>query len=248
MVVGLSNLRGIPKSFFLDENRANGLPEGTGGAVQAGVTDSDDGRFVEKDFTLPYATDPAVTYLLWECWPVTELDPGTALHKPLPQSARAADTLASGFVDDPAGLSNSTQGTNLDSQGNYTDVVQNMATSEYRFGIVGRAMRLGLPPTIPGVRFVRGKNQTRIPATPTWPQRVWGPRVVMNTGGVPVFYSTWELWYIVALPPAGQVTAPPDLAAHIRGDQQLPKDVLPPAGTPDQNSRKQKLSGFITGK
>lgn len=247
MVVGLQQFRRLPQAFFLDENKANGLPEGTKGAVQAGVTDQDDGKVIEKGFTLPYAIDPAVTYLDYQCWPVTELDPGLALHRPLPQHAAPADTLASAFVDDPAGLAASKDGTNIDCKDTFADVIQRVATSEYRFAIAGRAWRLGLPPTIPGVRFVRGKGGTRLAVTPDRPQRVLGPRLVGNYGGVPVFYSAWELWYTVSRPPAGQVVAPPNLLAGIRGDQVLPDAVQPPYGTTDQNARKQKLSGFITG-
>lgn len=188
-------------------------------------------NIVERNISLPWAMRPEVTWLQYRCWIETYLDAGIALHKPLPQGPQGAsrpqrgarlvnnelqcDTLASLDVAS-ATLDQSTQGVSLVSGGDYTDVLQRMATSTYRFCLKGFALRVGYQIPIPGIVKVAG-----VDATPA--ERQFATQVVVgNFSGIPLFQARWELWYYVAMPPRAEQLAPPALSDHIRADVQLP--------------------------
>lgn len=230
-------------TFLKDENAANGLPSGTTTPRQAGVSDGDDGGVPELKLALPFVGNPQATYLHWECVPEIRLSSGLALHRPLPQRQYAADSLSRADVygNNPSG--DSGESVNVSSRGQWTDYLQRCANSEYRFRLYGRAWRVALPVAIPGL--VRFSNLVFTPDR----QKVTGPSLVGNLSGFPVFYADWDLWYVITTQPrVANFQAPPNLAARVRGDQQLPSGVPVPYSPADDNSvpGPSGPSGFFT--
>lgn len=222
----------MPFKLFLDENTAAGLTPGLNGA-QSGVNNADPGtQHPENNIGFPWMMDKASSWMAYRCWVECELDAGMALHKPLPQQSQPVDTLASIFTTDPTADTN-TSGANFKSKGAYTDVVQRMATSTYIFRLRGMALRIGYRIPIPGLKSVAG-----VIPVPAAKQMVRDSEVVGNFSGVPLFYSEWDLWYYVTSPPKSENVPPPNMAAHIRGDAELPADdgIAVPISRPDFNA------------
>jgi len=238
--------------LILDENKAAGI---TGSKYLEGVSNVDPGTLIESGFLLPYVTDKKTSWLDYRCALSVELDPGVVLHKILPQSQQDVDTLASGVFDPPPKLVRVTQvvptggivnqnvvklaqGTPFDelvaqanttSAGKYTDTVQRMATSRYWFCLKGWAIRAGYRIPIPGLTTVCG-----VPAIPDNPQKVLSDsEIIANYSGVPIYFSQWELWYFINVPPKQAQTPPPNLAEHITADVTLPKGMQAPLTQPD---------------
>jgi len=175
------------------------------------------------------------------------LDPGSALHKTLPQSDQPWDTLATqfvegyGFVNPGAGQAGgaadadaviASGGVNLNSQSTGYDTIQRMATSTYRFVLRGEAWRVGYQVPVPGLLSVGGQT-----AVPTFPQWSSGNVIVGNLPGqIPIFYCAWELHYIVAGPLKGSAPIVPNAAMRIRADQTLPDMVQVPFAPADANA------------
>jgi hypothetical protein len=214
--------------FFQDENKAQGI---TGSQVQAGISNADDGRIIEKGITLPWLFNPRYSWMAYQCWIECHLDSGMVLHKPLPQSNPEPDTLASGFVSPlDNDFESNVAGVNLKSTGNYTDVVQRMANSDYRFVLKGYGMRAGYQIPIPGLKSVGG-----VDAVPD--ERQFGQNTIVgNCSGIPIWYAEWDLWYFVNLPPTKAQVPPPNVALHIAGDQQLSPTIQAPYSQPDGNA------------
>ena len=197
------------------------------------------GENPESQISLPWSIEnPQATYLLYECWIETTLDAGFALHKTLPQDFDNTDTLASGFIDDPD-LDLNVEGVNLFSASSGVDTIQRMSTSTYLFRLRGYAMRVGYQIPIPGVKSIGG--QTPVPGEKQWAYN----RIIGNFSGIPLWGAEWDLEYITAKSPqvsandmgnAAQGAVPPNLAAHIRGDVQLPDTIALPWTNPDQNA------------
>ncbi len=197
--------------------------------------------FPEDALSLPWTTDPATSWIDYRCWVEVLLDPGMALHKPLPQSNPAVDTLASAFITD-ADFDKNIGGVNLASSSRAVDIIQRMASSTYRFILKGFGLRAGYTIPVPGIRSVGG-----IPAVPDFPQWTSGNVLVGNWSGIPMFFCEWELHYIVSQSPhgtrspgnpdaaTGPVAAPipPNPAQHIRGDAELPAGISLPRVFPD---------------
>jgi hypothetical protein len=130
-------------------------------------------------------------------------------------------------------IDTSTVGANGVSAGKFTDFVQRMATSRYRFALKGHALRFGYKIPIPGLVTVCG-----VPAIPDWPQRVISDsEVTGNFSGVPLFFAQWELWYFINVPPKSTQLPPPNIAEHIRADAELPSGMQVPYSQPDSNSK-----------
>ena len=189
----------------------------------------------ENQIDLPWAIAPEVSWLDYRCWVEIELDSGMALHKPLPQSFPEVDTLGSVSIDD-ADMETSELGINMESNSNTADIIQRMATSTYRFRLVGWGMRAGF--TIPIPKLLSVGNS---PATPTI-QRA-SNMIVGQFGGVPLWFAQWSLEYIIAAPiiGTGGVPGPANLIApvpfnpslKIRPDAELPVAFALPT-VPDQ--------------
>lgn len=222
-----------PRRFFtLDENTAAGLVPGTSTSVQQGVTDADDGTVIEQGSQLPAPNSPQAGWLLYDCELEVRLDAGLVKHMPLPQSAFTPDTLSSVDVANPAVQDSLKTGVNLVSnRGGVPDVIQQVATSDYLFILRGYGLRVAYQIPIPGLVTVAG-----VPAYPHPRQRVIGPKLAGNYGGVPLWFAEWELWYYVTLPPRGGQVPPANLAMRIRGDALAPDFVQAPYGVPDANA------------
>lgn len=216
----------MPLRFFIDENKAQGLPQGTLPPFQAGVSNTETDSNVEQGLTVPWFVDPENTWVAYNCWLECHLDSGMALHRPLPQKPQAVDTLSPLDLDD-AGFASSTDGVKLKSSGSFADLVQRVATSEYRFALRGYAVRAGYKVPIPSLKSIGGVTAT--------PERQQAHNVVVgNLSGVPLYLAVWEIWYIVALPPKADQAVPDNLAEHIAGDAVPPPDGMQvPCSEPD---------------
>jgi hypothetical protein len=234
--------------IFKDPNVEAGV---TSSNYLEGVNNVDSGNAIEKGFLLPYMMNPAATWLEYRCALSIELDPGIVLHKILPQSLQPIDTLASGTFD-PQGqvpivnggieqvnfnrsqpFEKNVNQANTVGAGKYTDGVQRMATSEYRFRLRGWAVRAGYKIPIPGLKLVCG-----VPAIPDKQVVLSDSEVIANYSGVPIFFSQWDLWYFIAVPPKTAQLPPPNLAEHIRADAKLPPGMQVPISAPDSLSVK----------
>ena len=219
----------MPFSFFKPENAAQNVT----GKAQVGVNDVDANVVLERAVQTPWTLNSKFSWLDYRCWIEVHLDPGMALHKPLPQASsrgNLVDSLASGFIDDPA-FDGNIKGVNTTSVGTWTDMAQRMATSEYRFVLKGYAMRAGYQIPVPGLKTVAG-----VPAIPDNPQWSSGNILVANMSGIPLWTCRWELWYFVVSPPQKQQLPPPNIADHIAADVVLPKTVQVPWSQPDANA------------
>jgi hypothetical protein len=197
---------GLPQ-LFIPENVAQGvISQGT----SAGVTDSDEATFApDQGVTLPWPFSPVVSWLDYQCWLEIKLDAGFVCHKPLPQSNPAADTLAAGLVNDPQ-FAQLKGGVNLVSNGGFSDIVQRMATSTYKFILKGSARRAGYQIPVPGLVSIAG-----VTAYPDEVQWSLGNRLDGNAQGIPIWVNAWWLEYFVILPPKQAQQPPPNLAQFI---------------------------------
>ena len=217
---------------YLNENVARKLPTGNG-TFQAGVSDVDTGKNYEKGFPLPCIIDPQLTWIDYVCSLNCYLDSGIIVHKPLPQSVQSADMLGVGVLNSPSFAAIS-GGVNLASAAKFTDVVQRMATSKYRFCLTGWARRIRFQIPIPAMKSVGG-----VPAIPDdeEPQEA-GNVIIGNLSGVPVWFARWKLWYTVAQPPTTAQDPPQNLADHI-GAQTTPSPAIPlPTSYPDPDAKR----------
>lgn len=211
----------------------------TQAAAYPGVADVDAGQNLENNLTLPWVFDPEVSWLDYRCTIEVHLDPGTALHKPLPQGQpqqnstyppiAAIDTLGSFDVNSPY-LNAQTDGVHTVSAATFQDIVQQMATPLWRFCLRGYALRAGYQIPIPKLLKVAG-----VPAIPANPQFAFND-LAGNYSGVPLWFAQWELWYYVAVPPKGDLAIPANLARHITADEPVPESIAVPASQPDQHA------------
>ncbi len=240
--------------LLINENVAQGLsPTNT---FQAGVTNVDTGRPTQRGILLPWVIDPSRSWLNYVCWIACKLDSGIVVHRQLPQTAQEADTLGSAaietftasgsvppvnatfpapsFEDENPLNTLSDRGVNLKSRGNYTDTVQRMAHSVYRFCLQGWARRAGYQIPIPALVSVAG-----VQAIPDDEMPLEGFNVVIgNNGGVPIYFARWSLWYTTAKPPT-EAQPPPDNLAELIGaidPAYLPEGIQMPVSAPDQKS------------
>lgn len=222
----------------LDENVAQGLPR-TG--FQVGINDVDPGNYVGQ--LLPYGIDPEVSWIERQCWVETYLDSGMVTHNPLPQSIQPVDSLG-GLDFDDEGFAESTDGPVTESEGKFTNIVQRMANSKYRFCLKGWAWRAGYTIPIPKITTFAG-----VAVTPDDdpPQKVIGPICTSNNNGVPVFYAQWQLWYTVSVPPKEEAAIPPNISEFIDADAELPKFLAAPLPVKDPDALNTGPSYFSQG-
>jgi len=215
---------------FVNENVARGV---TGANVKAGISNVDNAaQQPEQQISLPWALNPAFSWLDYHNDLEVRLNPGTILSKPLPQHTTTPDTLASVSISplDDTVAEASKLGINLTSQNSYEDTVFQMATPTFYFILSGRAMRMGYKIPIPGLVTVAG-----VKAIPTSPQ-VASQSTIGNVGGVPIYAAQWELWYLIELPPKREQAPPPNFALHIAGDQVPPDSIQVPFSPTDTNA------------
>lgn len=216
-------------AFFRDENAVRKLPPR--GKFQAGVANADTDKFPERGITWPGVGDPTVTFLDYSCWVEVVLDPGTVLHKALPQTTQTPDDLGVIDVANQAALANFTgPGVNTATRNTYTDTIQQMATSTFIFALRGYARRIGYQVPIPKLLQAAG-----VAAVPTNPQRAYN-RVIGNLGGIPVFFAQWDKWYLVSVPVKAAQVPPANLAVHMDGKTAPPQAIQVPYSLPDYNA------------
>jgi hypothetical protein len=174
--------------------------------------DPDSGQSPDSGITLDTLLAPEVSWLNYQCWFETELDPGTALLKSLPQASYPIDTLSS--VDAYATTAQSAKGSvNLTSQSKQADNVVRVTTSTYKVTLKGYGVRVGYDIPVPGLVSWAGVKPV--------PGKQWdsGPQIIDQYCGIPVYLVAWKLEYFVPVPPAvpaGQRQfAPPNLGAMI---------------------------------
>lgn len=212
-----------------------------GASAYPGVANVDDGTYIEQGFTLPWVRSKEFSWVDYRCTLEVFLDPGTALHKPLPQGAPQQDAtyppLASidslGSVDVYDNQMNSqTGGVHTKGVFDFQDIVQRMASSTYRFLLRGWALRAGYQIPIPKLVSVAG-----VPAIPAEYQHGFND-LVGNYSGIPLWFARWELWYYVVVPPYQDAVPPTNLARHITATEQVPDDIIVPASQPDMHAVK----------
>lgn len=232
------------------------FPGGSGRTGDGGpVTNTPLPDSVNDKLFFPWAIDPEATWLSYNCDLEVVLDPGSALHKPLPQSYPDWDTLAGIDITSEA-FASSTAGINLNSHSRAVDIIQRMASSTYRFILRGQSLRAAYRVNIPGIARIQSAGPV-VRAVPTYPQQARHQLAGNLLGGIPLWYATWELHYLLTVSPKAtspaMVPAVPNPAAHIRPDAQLPTVVRAPFLVPDQHSvagqvqqvQQVPLGGFI---
>lgn len=192
--------------------------------------------FPEDNLSVPWALDAEASYIDYRCWTEVRLDPGMVLHKALPQSKIASDTLATVQFTDrdiaPGFASTKEEGVNMKPKADLGNIIQRMASSEFIFVLKGWGLRAGYKIPIPGLVSV-GAAKT-VPRNPHMAYNC----VVGNFSGIPIFFATWELHYFVdsALGQSAKEPVPPNPAFRIRADAALPTAILLPRAPTDQRA------------
>ena len=217
---------------FQDNNRASGIPKNS--PFQVGVSNADDGSFVEKGVDLPWASDPAGSYVYFDCTVGVMLDSGIVVHNRLPQVNHAADNLSSTFLDDPDVGIITNKGVNLTCRDQYTDIVQRMGHARYWFRIWGQALRVGYQVPIPAIKTIGGVVAIPYDQNPQWAFNRIFP--FGNYGGVILWHAQWSLWYTTLVPPTNNTVPAADPSAHIFGVDTPPARIQAPFSHADDNA------------
>jgi hypothetical protein len=234
----------MPGAFFTNENTEHNLAARSNFKVAIDRIDPGGNNF-ERGITLPWILDKRATWQYYDCWIEEYLDAGMVVHRQLPQSNYTPDSLGNVNVYDGQLDVNTALGVNTKSNGSYTDTVQRMANSRYWFCLKGTAIRVGYQVPIPNlVGNLAGAVAVPMPMTDQ-PEQFAYNKVVANYCGIPVFLAEWQLWYTLAAAPSKQVVPPPNLAAHIRADAELPTSMQVPMTFPDRDSGNVKLDTMI---
>lgn len=219
---------------FKDNNLAAGIPQGS--TFQQGINNVDnDQTIIEQGISVPWNSDPAGSYVYYECVVGVMLDSGIVVHNRLPQVNRSADTLASINLDDPNLDTLTGHGVNLKCLDQYQDIVQRMGHARYWFRIWGQALRVGYQVPIPGIKQIGG-----VPAIPYDKNPQWGYNSIApgcNYGGLILWRAQWSLWYTTAVPPVSNQIPAADAAAHISGDATPPTKIQMPYTAPDDDAQ-----------
>jgi hypothetical protein len=183
----------------------------------------------ETQVDLPWNVDPETTWIDYRCEVEVQMDSGMALHKILPlQAFPDVDSLGAVAIDDPTMDLEDTDGTIIEGESMGTDIIQRMATTEYRFFLRGYGIRAGFQIPIPDLIQVGNAQVT--------PERQRAVQVIIGQfAGIPMWFAQWESSYIISVPPGvgtGQ-PVPFNPALKIRPDAQLPAAVVLPL-PPDQ--------------
>lgn len=187
---------------------------------QVGRSNSDDSTVIEQDIGLPWASDPAGSYVYYECLVGQMLDSGMVVHNRLPQVDKGIDTLAVTSLDANNLDSITTEGVNLTCKDQYQDIMQRMGHARYWFRLWGQALRIGYRIPIPSIKYIGG-----VPAVPYDRNPQWALNAIVpggNYGGVILWRAQWSLWYTTLVPPVNNTIPAADPSAHISGDTQPP--------------------------
>lgn len=204
----------------------------------------DNDRTLERGVELPWMSEPAASYVYYDCAVGVMLDSGIAVHHRLPQINRTADTL--GAVDfDASNLDQITdQGVNLASQDQYSDIVQRMGHSRYWFRLWGIAIRIGYKVPIPRLKTIGGVAAVPYDKNPQWAFNKIAPGG--NYGGVILWVAQWSLWYTTAQQPTSNTIPAADPSAHISGTSAPPEQLQAPWSQADDSSSTSAIT--VTGK
>ncbi len=199
---------------FIDNNVASGLPATAD--FQVGRSDPDSNSLIiEQGVSIPWASDPAGSYVYYDCTVGVMLDSGIVVHNRLPQVNKNADTLASVNLDDANMDIITNYGVNLKCNDQYQDIVQRMGHARYWFRIWGQALRIGYQVPIPGIKVIGGVPAIPYDKNPQWAFNRIAPGA--NYGGLILWHAAWSLWYTTAVPPTSNQIPAADPSAHISG-------------------------------
>lgn len=218
---------------FVNNNVSAGLPANA--QFQVGRSDTDANAVVEKGVNLPWAADPAGSYLYYDCTVGVMLDSGIVIHNRLPQVNRGIDTLSSTPIDAPDMDTLTLKGVNLTSQDQYADIIQRMGHSRYWFRIWGQALRIGYQVPIPGIKFIGGVQAVPYDKNPQWAFNRIFPG--SNFGGIILWHAQWSLWYTTLTPPTSNYIPAVDPSAHISGTSPIPDAIQAPFSQADDNAQ-----------
>lgn len=221
---------------FKNENIGSGISESS--KFQVGKSNVDPGAVLEKGLTLPWAGDPAASWMYFDCTIGVMLDSGIAVHCRLPQVNNAPDTLASSVLglDDPNLDKIAGPGVNLRCRDQYTDIVQRMGHARYWFRIWGQALRVGYQIPIPGIKVIGGVPAIPYDKNPQWAFNRIAPGG--NFAGIILWHAAWSLWYTTAVPPQSNVIPAASTTGHIRGDTKQPDSIQAPFSQTDSDAVK----------
>lgn len=202
---------------------------------QIGRNNVDPGDILERGVSLPWASDPAASWVYYDCTVGVLLDSGIAVHNRLPQVDNQIDTLSTCDLDDP-GMEDITQfGVNLRCRDQYRDIVQRMGHARYWFRLWGQALRIGYKVPIPSIVRVGGVRVTPYDKNPQWAYNRIAPGG--NYGGVILWHAQWSLWYTTIDPPFTTTIPANDPSGHVSERTITPRDVQVPYSRPDDNAR-----------
>ncbi len=218
---------------FTNSNKVLGIPPNS--AFQQGRADVDNNQDIENGFVIPWMSDPACSYLYYDCVIGVMLDSGIVVHNRLPQVNRTPDTLGSVLFDDPTMDQVLDKGVNLKSNDQYQDIVQRMGHSRYWFRIWGQALRIGYQVPIPLLKTIGGVAAIPYDKNPQWGYNAICPGA--NYGGIILWRAQWSLWYTTAVPPTSNTIPAVDPSAHITGNTPLPQGIQSPYSEADDNAQ-----------
>lgn len=208
--------------------------------TQIAPADTDRNENLERGVTIPWASDPAGSYVYYDCTVGVMLDSGIVVHNRLPQVDRTADTLSSVYFDAQDLDTVKDLGVNLRCQDQYTDIMQRMGHARYWFRIWGQALRVGYKVPIPGIRLIGGVAAIPYDKNPQWAFNRIFPGG--NYSGVILWHAVWSLWYTTLVPPYTNYIPSADPSAHISGDQQPPVGgIQAPFSSADDNAGAENL-------
>jgi hypothetical protein len=219
---------------FADNNLVSGLAKND--QFQIGRDDTDTNVIIEKDALIPWSTDPAGSYMYFECVVGTVLDSGIVVHNVLPQVDNEPDTLSVIALDDPSLDEYTGPGLNITCKDQYRDILQRMGHSRYWFRIWGQALRVGYQVPIPGIKKVGGTDAIPYDKNPQWGYNAIAPGG--NYSGVILWRAVWSLWYTTITQPTTNVIPAADPSAHINGTTPLPNGMQSPFSQADDDASK----------
>ena len=224
--------------LFQNENLVRGLAEDS--PFQVGISDLDPGAVLEQGVTIPWMSDASASFVYYDCWITSYLDPGIVVHRHLPQANPSLpDSLGVTTLNDGSADKYEDDGVNTKSKDSFNDIVQRMAHSQYWFCLRGLALRIGKQVPIPKILLICGQV-----AVPHYPPEMAYNKIVGNYSGIPLWKAEWALWYTTSVQPRYNVVPPTNLAAHIRADQQLPDELQAPFSQPDPNAQPAEPPGL----